>query len=116
MRVVPRSGEPDIYVSKADLDQDPHPTKNKLTWAAYADGDYNLTISHWDPESSPGWYYIGIYDDCSKQSQTASYSIRAYTRFGFLNFSLYLSQELLFLSLQRRQRRRYLHQQEAVDE
>ena len=88
MKVVPSSGEPDIYVSKADLDQDPYPTKRKLTWAAYADGAYNLTISHWDPESSPGWYYIGIYDDCSKQSQTASYSIRAYTRFGFLYYHL----------------------------
>lgn len=74
IHVSPSSGEPDIYVSH-HLGEDEYPTKDKLTWAAFSDGVYNLTISHWDTESSPGEYYIGVMNDCSKQSDDAVYSI-----------------------------------------
>jgi len=57
------------------LGVDEFPSAEKLTWAAFADGDYNLTISHWDTESSPGEYYIGITNDCSMQSDDAVYSV-----------------------------------------
>lgn len=87
--VSPSTGEPDIYVSKANVDQDPYPTKYKLTWAAYKDKDYNLTISHWDVESSPGWYYIGVYDDCSSQFSTATYTIRADSMYSSVNYVTY---------------------------
>lgn len=49
------------------------------TWAAFADGIYDLTISRWDPESSPGRYYIGVYADCSNTKSDATYTIRADT-------------------------------------
>lgn len=51
--VFPKQGEPDIYVMK-EKDGDIYPTSSKLTWASFTDGVYNLVISHWDPESSPG--------------------------------------------------------------
>lgn len=73
----PTAGQPDIYVSKANRDRDPYPTRGKLTWASYADNIYTLNISRYDPESSPGYYYIGIYNDCSKQNEKAIYQIRA---------------------------------------
>ena len=65
------AGEPDIYVSRRSM-----PTKSSLSWAAYEDGDYDVTISHWDPESSPGWYYISIFADCSTTNTTAVYQIK----------------------------------------
>jgi hypothetical protein len=65
------AGEPDIYVSKRST-----PTKSSLSWAAYEDGDYDVTISHWDPESSPGWYYISIYADCRTKNTAAVYKIK----------------------------------------
>jgi hypothetical protein len=68
-------GNPNIYVSKALVDLDPYPTKEKLTWAAFATD--TLTISHWDPESAPGYYYIGIYNDCSEQSSSALFQLQA---------------------------------------
>ena len=71
------SGQPDIYASKADVDKDPYPTKDKLTWSAYADDLYTLSISRWDPESSPGYYYIGIYNDCTNQKNPANFRIQA---------------------------------------
>lgn len=36
---------------------------------------YTVTVSHWQPESSPGKYYIGVYADCSKQSSAAAYTL-----------------------------------------
>jgi hypothetical protein len=73
--VIPVSGEPDIYVSKKES----YPSKEMLSWAAFAQGVYTLTISHWDPESSPGYYYIGVYADCSQTSKNAKYYIQAST-------------------------------------
>jgi hypothetical protein len=75
INVKPLQGQPDIYVSKANIDKDPYPTKEKLTWAAFEDSQYQLTINHRDPESSPGYYYIGIYNDCSHQSKSALFQI-----------------------------------------
>jgi len=68
----PSSGEPDIYVSKK-----PYPTSEGLTYAAFGQGDYTVTVSHWDPESSPGYYYIGVYADCQKVSAPAVYTLKA---------------------------------------
>ena len=54
------TGHPELYMSWCDFDdvkcENFSPTSEKLTWAAYHDGNSSLTISHWDPESSPGWY------------------------------------------------------------
>jgi hypothetical protein len=65
------TGEPDVFVSRRSM-----PTKSTLSWAAYKDGDYDVTISHWDPESSPGWYYISIFGDCSSSNASAVYQIK----------------------------------------
>ena len=73
-----KSGQPDIYAKKADVDKDPYPTKEKLTWAAYSDNDFTLTISQWDLESSPGYYYIGVYNDCTNQNKPAVFKIEAF--------------------------------------
>jgi len=96
----PSAGEPKIFVSKyvsvtASL-QYPHhlayppntlihkhlnyrtqqnPTTSSKSWAAWALGVYTVTVSHWQPESSPGKYYIGVYADCSKQSSAATYTL-----------------------------------------
>jgi len=48
-------GETDLYVCKTNT----FPTKDMKTW--YAHGVRNLNISRWDLQSSPGWYYIGVY-------------------------------------------------------
>ena len=48
-----------------------------MTWAAYAFGTYSVTISHWQPDSSPGLYYIGVYADCADQPHAASYKVTA---------------------------------------
>ena len=48
-----------------------------MTWAAYAFGTYSVTISHWQPDSSPGLYYIGVYADCADQPHAASYTVTA---------------------------------------
>lgn len=54
--VTSTAGTPNIYVSKTQHE----PTMEMLTWA---ETDSNsLTISQWDPESSPGEYY-GMDDD-----------------------------------------------------
>jgi len=74
--VSPQKGEPDIYVSRT-ADGDYYPSAGKMTWAAYADGDYVVDISHWAPESSPGSYVIGVTNDCSTQSSPAVYIITA---------------------------------------
>lgn len=68
------SGEPDMYVSRT-VDGDYYPQAGKMTWAAYALRDYIVDISHWDPESSPGDYAIGITNDCFSQSEPAVYTI-----------------------------------------
>ena len=77
--VLPKSGVPDlsIFVSRSNQDHDPYPTKEKMAWTADKDNAYSLTISHWDTEASPGWYYIGVYNDCSNVKETASYQIKA---------------------------------------
>jgi len=67
------SGEADLYVSKTNT----FPTKDMETWAAYADGIWDLTISRWDIQSSPGWYYIGVYADCTLTNTAAVYTIKA---------------------------------------
>jgi len=73
--VTPLTGQPDIYVAK-EPDDGHHLTKEDLTWAAFADNDYQIIISHWDPESSPGYYYIGINNDCSgSNSAEARYTL-----------------------------------------
>jgi len=50
--VTPTTGTPNIYVSKTQQ----QPTMEMLTWAQ-TDSSNNITISQWDPESSPGTYY-----------------------------------------------------------
>lgn len=66
------AGEADLYVSKTTT----FPTKDMETWAAYADGVWTLKISRWDIQSSPGWYYIGVYADCSLTNAAAVYTIK----------------------------------------
>jgi hypothetical protein len=63
---------PEIYVSKALQS----PTKRDLTWST-VDKSY-LLISHWDPESSPGWYYIGIYNPCYFEHEEVFFTINVY--------------------------------------
>ena len=70
-------GNPEIYVSKADVNKDPYPTREKLTWSATAEHYYTLTIDRYDPESSPGIYYIGIYNNCDAQNLPAKFEIQA---------------------------------------
>jgi hypothetical protein len=36
-------------------------------------------ISHWDPDSSPGYYDVAVYNDCFLQSDVATYKIKAAT-------------------------------------
>lgn len=72
------NGEPDIYVSRDVSGKFSYPTKDSLTWAAFADGVYSLLISHWDPNSSPGNYDIAVYSDCQHQSQAATFQIQAF--------------------------------------
>ena len=67
------AGETDLYVSKTNS----FPTSSMETWAAYADGVYDVTISRWDPEYSPGRYYIGVYADCANTNSAAIYTIKA---------------------------------------
>jgi hypothetical protein len=67
----PSAGEPKIFVSKTQQ----NPTSSSKSWAAWALGVYTVTVSHWQPESSPGKYYIGVYADCSKQSSAAAYTL-----------------------------------------
>ena len=67
------SGETDLYVSKTNT----FPTKDMQTWAAYAYGDHSLKISRWDLQSSPGWYYIAVYADCSTINAPAVYTVGA---------------------------------------
>ena len=76
--LAPTAGEPDIYVARAsEADQPIRPTKETMTWATYKTKVYTLTIAHWDPEYTPGYYYIGIYNDCSEQKKKAVYQIQA---------------------------------------
>lgn len=67
------SGETNLYVSKTEQ----FPTKNMQTWAEFSQDVNSLTISRWDLQSSPGWYYIAVYADCSVTNKPAVYSIRA---------------------------------------
>jgi hypothetical protein len=71
--VNPTQGEPDIHISR----NVEHPKRTNLTWAAYEDNDYVATVSLWDPESSPGYYYISVYADCHAQSSAAVFTIKA---------------------------------------
>ena len=83
-------GSPEIYVSKADISKDPYPTREKLTWSATVDDRYRLTIDRYDPESSPGNYYIGIYNSCNKQALPAIFKIQALKSVD-LSVSLFLT-------------------------
>ena len=67
-----KKGQPYIYISKTN----PYPTRSSLTWATESN-PLSLTISKFDPNGYPGYYYIGIYNDCSQQSNIASYQIQA---------------------------------------
>lgn len=76
LSIRPTKGQPTAFVSKANKDGgDPYPTKEKMTWAAHKEDLYTLIISRYDPEASPGYYYIGVYNDCSQQSENAVYQI-----------------------------------------
>ena len=75
LSLVSTQGNPRIYVSKA-ANKDPYPTRDKLTWSSFADTPY-LKIDRFDPESSPGYYYIGIYNDCTDQLYPAKFKIQA---------------------------------------
>lgn len=67
----PTSGNPSIYVSKTKE----NPSLYDLTWTET--DSYNLTISHWDADSSPGVYYIGIYGGCEVKNEPSVYKIFA---------------------------------------
>jgi len=69
----PTQGETDIFVSLTNE----YPKKTDLSWAATATGEYTVSISHWEPESSTGYYYISVYGDCSLQPYPAKYTIAA---------------------------------------
>ena len=76
LSIRPTKGQPNVYVSKATKDGvDPYPTREKMTWTAHKEDLYTLIIYRYDPESSPGYYYIGVYNDCSQQSEVAAYQI-----------------------------------------
>ena len=70
-------GSPPLYVSRAHLDQDPYPTRSKMTWGGNQANYYTVTVSRWDPEGAPGWYYASVYNDCSQKNSTAWYQIQA---------------------------------------
>jgi hypothetical protein len=72
--VNPTQGEPDVFISKTVM----YPGSKDLTWAVSADYQYSIAISHWDASSSPGYYYISVYDDCAKQNKIAVYTISAH--------------------------------------
>ena len=57
--------------------KNPQPTKDSMSWAAFAYGSYSVSISHWQPDSSPGIYYVAVYADCSLQSDAATYTLTA---------------------------------------
>ena len=77
-----KKGQPYIYVSKTN----PYPTRNSLTWAT----ESNLvTIYKTDPNGYHGYYYIGIYNDCSQQSDNASFQIQARESADEPSFSLF---------------------------
>ena len=57
--------------------KNPQPTKDSMSWAAFAYGSYSVSISHWQPDSSPGVYYVAVYADCSLQSDAATYTLTA---------------------------------------
>jgi hypothetical protein len=75
--VLPSTGNPHLFVSRANLDFDPYPTDKKMAWSATKADGYSVTISHWDPESAPGWYYVGVYNDCTEKNETSWYQIKA---------------------------------------
>ena len=68
------SGSPQLFVSKTKE----MPTIYDITWSC---GDEeSLTIHHFDPESSPGYYYIAVYNPCRNGfNKTATYSIMTNT-------------------------------------
>lgn len=90
--VIPLSGNPDIYVSRTRTE----PTKRMLTWASVDDS--SLMISHWDPESAPGTYYVGVYNDCMDQSDPATFKIQAFEA-NSTEDDIYLNPSLTFNKL-----------------
>jgi len=71
--VTPSSGNPSIYVSKT-IHQ---PKLTDLTWTET--DSFNLTISHWDADSSPGTYYISVFGGCEYKNEPSVYKISAKT-------------------------------------
>lgn len=90
--VNPLGGQPDVYVSRDFSGKFSYPQKSDLTWSAFTDGHFNVFISHWDTDSSPGNYDISVYNDCSRQSQDAVFQIKAVTSFND-DEDLYIHQE-----------------------
>eukprot|EP01038_Epipyxis_sp_PR26KG_P012580 gene12580-16870_t len=71
-------GSVGIFVNKATSSNNTfsYPVKTSLTWSDEGSMNDLVTISHWDPESSPGYYYIGIYGVCNEAY--SSYTLLAY--------------------------------------
>ena len=70
------TGNPSIYVSKTI----PHPTKGDLTWASNKKNLYSFDLSQNDAGSYAGYYYIGVYVDCSQQNQESLFQIQAFQK------------------------------------
>lgn len=69
-------GNPSIYVSKSI----PYPKKGDLTWTSNKDNLYSFDISQNDPGSYGGYFYIGVYDDCTQQNQESLFQIQAFKK------------------------------------
>jgi len=83
------AGNPEIYASKTLIE----PKKRDLTWTAVKTD--HLVIDHYDPESSPGMYYIGIYANCLYEKTAATFKIAAYaTNSTFQESDIYLNSSI----------------------
>ena len=74
----PTSGSPVIYVSST-ADKVTYPSTDSLSWSGDSTQGYTVSISHWSPDSSIGYYYIGVHNDCSRQDQVATFTLAATT-------------------------------------
>lgn len=69
-----------MYVMKAKANESHlYPTKSRMSWSPDKNLKTLLTISYWDTESSPGWYYIGVLGQCiNSNNAPAKYRIEAF--------------------------------------
>lgn len=85
--LIPTQGDPDVYASKTVL----YPSKSDLTWGTKGPTDFTVTVSHWNPNSSPGYYYIAVYNPCFDSKQSTVYQIRARSFVANAEDDLYLN-------------------------